>query len=220
MKTLCSSILIILVAFKVSAQEKVVTGNVYAFKNLTLKNIQVSAKKAKTTTKTNPLGNFRIACEANDKLEFSGAGFKKTTRKLHKEENNIKVKLIFSGGEKNIQLATENDHVSKADLENAIQIHSDQNVEYFSFPDVFTAIDRIYKGNDNIRVLGQSVFVRSENQTFSAAPAIFIVNGKLALEIKDIMPADIERIEIIPDGSQQYGPGAANGVVFINTFNK
>lgn len=74
----------ILITFQLSAQEKVVTGNVYAFKNLALKNIEVTAKKAKTTTRTNPLGNFRIACESKDKLEFSGLGFKKTVRKPDK----------------------------------------------------------------------------------------------------------------------------------------
>jgi len=217
MKMFYSTLIIILIAFQLNAQEKVITGNVYAFKDLSLKNIQVSAKKAKTKVKTNPLGNFRIACEANDKLEFSGFGFKKTTRKLNKNDHNLKVKLIFKGGDKNIQLATENEHLAMEDLKKSIELHFDQNVEYFNYPDIFTAIDRIYISDDNIRVKGRSVFVRTENEPFSAVPAIFIVNEKLALEIHDIMPSDIERIEIIADGSSQYGPGAANGVVRVTT---
>jgi hypothetical protein len=217
MKILSYTLFFLLIAFHINAQEKVITGNVYAFKDLALKNIEITAKKAKTTTRTNPIGNFRIACEANDKLEFSGFGFKKTTRKLNKNNQNLNVKLIFKGGDKNIRLATENEHVAKDDLKKSIELYYDQNVEYFNYPDIFTAIDRIYIGNDNIKVKGRSVFVRTENEPFSAVPAIFIVNEKLALEIHDIMPSDIERIEIIPDGSAQYGPGAANGVVLIKT---
>ena len=207
----------LLATLGLTAQEKVVIGKVYAFKDLGLNNIQVSAKKAKTTVHSDLQGNFRIACKPNDKLEFSGFGFKKTARKLSKNDKNIKVKLIFRGGDKNIQLATENNHVSKEDLEKSIELHYDKNVEYFNYPDVFTAIDRIYAGDDNIRVRGRAVFVRTDNKTFSTAPAIFIVNRKLALEIHDILPSDIELIEIIPDGSSQYGPSAANGVVFITT---
>lgn len=200
------------------AQQKVVTGNVYAFKNLALNHIQITATKAKTTASTDSLGNFRIICTPTDKLLFNGAGFNKLARKLEREERTLKVKLIFKGGEKNILLAVDNKHVDPEELKNSIELHSDQNFEYYNFPDIFSAIDRIYKGNDNIRVNGNAVFVRNEKNTFSAAPAIFIVNGRLALEIKDIQPRDIESIEIIPDGSKQYGPGAANGVVRITTF--
>ena len=204
----------------VAAQQKVIYGNVHAFKDLPLKNIQVTAAKAKTTVQTDSLGRFRINCEPNDKLELTGNGFQKKVLKLEKEENKIiQIKMIFKGGEKNMKLAVENDHVNKEDLENSISLYPDQNYEYFNYADIFSAISKIYAGNDNIKVRGNEVYVRKEKSTFSAAPAIFIVNGKLALEIKDILPGDIESIEIIPDGSKQYGPGAANGVVFIKTTN-
>ena len=45
-----------------------------------------------------------------------------------------------------------------------------------------------------------------------------MVNGKRALDLSEILTGDIVSIEIIPDGSSKYGPGAANGVVLVTTL--
>jgi hypothetical protein len=201
------------------AQEKMVYGRVYAFKDLALKNIDVTTSKSKTSVKTDSLGRFKINCQLKDKLELTGNGFKKLSYKVDfKESRIINFKMIFKGGEKNIELAVENNHVSRADLENSLLNHPYQNYEYYGYADIFDAISKIYASNDNISVRGKKVFVRRENSTYSASPAIWILNGKLALDVSDILTSNIESIEIIPDGSSQYGPGAANGVVFIKTF--
>ena len=210
--------ILFITVLQVNAQRKNVYGNVFAFKNLVLNNIQVTSAKTKTTTQTDSLGNFRIVCESEDKIEFTGFGFQKKVVKLEKPQNNIKVKMIFKGGNKNIELTVENGHVTKENLEKSIELYPDQNFEYYNYADIFSAISRIYAGNDNIRVAGKEVYVRKEKGTFSAVPAIFILNGKLALEISDILTGNIESIEIIPDGSSKYGPGAANGVVLITTI--
>lgn len=204
--------------FQVNAQRKNVYGTVFAFKDLALNNIQVSTSKSKTTTQTDSLGNFRIVCEMEDKLEFTGFGFQKKVIKLEKPQSNVKVKMIFKGGNKNIAVAVDNGHVSKENLESSIELYPDQNFEYYNYADIFTAISRIYAGNDNIRVAGKEVFVRKEAGTFSAVPALFMVNGRRAIEISDILTSEIESIEIIPDGSSKYGPGAANGVVLVTTI--
>jgi iron complex outermembrane receptor protein len=210
--------ILIISVFQVNAQRKNVYGNVFAFKNLVLNNIQVTTAKTKTTTQTDSLGNFRIVCESEDKIEFTGLGFQKKVVKLEKPQNNIKVKMIFKGGNKNMELAVENGHVSKENLKKSIELYPDQNFEYYNYADIFTAISRIYAGNDKIRVAGKEVFVRKDKSTFSAVSAIFIVNGKRALDLSEILTGDIESIEIIPDGSSKYGPGAANGVVLVTTF--
>ena len=205
--------------FEINAQRKNVYGTVFAFKNLALNNIQVTSAKTKTTTLTDSLGNFRIVCESEDKIEFTGFGFQKKVIKLEKPQNNVKVKMIFKGGNKNFALAVENGHVSKENLDKSFALHPDQNFEYYNYADIFTAISKIYASNDNVNVRGNSVYIRAENSSFSSYPAIFIVNGKLALEISDILPSDIESIELVPDGSSLYGPGAANGVVIIKKVN-
>jgi len=207
-----------IVVLQVNAQRKNVYGTVFAFKNLALNNIQVTSAKTKNATQTDSLGNFRIVCELEDKIEFTGFGFQKKVIKLEKPQNNVKVKLIFKDGNKNIALAVENGHVSKENLDKSIAQHPDQNFEYYNYADIFTAISRIYAGNDNIKVNGKEVYVRKENSTFSAVPAIFIVNGKRALDLSEILTGDIESIEIIPDGSSKYGSGAVNGVVLVTTI--
>ncbi len=219
-KILIICISLALITLQAKAQQKIVYGNVYAFKNLPLNKIQVSASKTKNSELTDSLGNFRIICEPTDKLQFAGEGFNKVSRKLERDEKTIKVKMIFKGGDKNMAVAVQSNHVKKEDLEYSIQNHPDQNFEYYNYPDVFTAICRVYAGNDNIRVMADGVHVRNDKNTFSAAPAIFIVDGNLALDLQDIQPRDVESIEIIPDGSKQYGPGAANGVVLITTNRK
>lgn len=201
-----------------TAQQKTVQGSVYAFKDLALNKIQINAAKAKTIAVTDSLGRFKIKCEPDDKLEFSGFGFNKVVVKL-KDQKPIKVKMIFKGGPKNEKTAVENSHVSKEDIDLCISTQSDQNYEYYNYTDIFSAISKIYASDDNIKVRGYEVYIRSENSSFSSYPAIFIVNGKLALDLSNIVPRDIESIELIPDGSKQYGPGAANGVVLIKTVN-
>lgn len=210
----------VVISLPISAQQKVVSGTVYAFKNLPLQNIEVSASKAKVEVKTDTEGQFKLLCDPQDKLTFEGEGFKKVTRKLERDERTVKVKMIFKGGDKNIALAVDNNIVTKEKLENSIKLHPDQNYEYYNYPDIYSAIDRIYASNHNINVRGNSVYVRKEQNIGSAYPAIYIVNGNLALDIRDIQTRDIESIEIIPDGSDKYGPGAANGVVLITTIQK
>ena len=89
--------ILLISVFQINAQRKNVYGTVFAFKDLALKNIQVSSAKSKTTTQTDSLGNFRIVCEMEDKLELTGFGFQKKVIKLEKPQNNVKVKLIFKG---------------------------------------------------------------------------------------------------------------------------
>ncbi len=220
MKTLISILIVLFILattfLNSTAQQNEITGSVYAFKDLSLNNIRVNASKAKTTVQTDSKGNFRIKCQPGDKLQFLGAGFNTVTVKI-KDKKPVKVKMIFKGGTKNEQAAVKYGHVSKEGLEYAISYHADQNYEYFNYTDIFTAISKIYASNDNISVRGNSVYIRKDNTSGSGYPAIFVVDGKLALDIADILPGNIESIELIPDGSASYGPGAANGVVVVKT---
>ena len=189
------------------------------FKDLKLNNIEISAKKAKTAVKSDELGRFKIKCGPNDKIEFTGSGFNKLTYKVDLNQSGIlNFKMIFKGGEKNMNLAVENGHVTKEDLEFSIKNHPHLNYQYFGYENIYEAIDKIWASDLNVKVRGRSVFVRKEKSTFSGTPAIFIVNGKLSLDVSDMLTSNIESIEIIPDGSDQYGPNASHGVVFVKTF--
>ncbi len=219
LKTFSLFIILFTIGINGIAQEKLVYGRVFAFKELKLNNIEISAKKAKTTVTTDSLGRFKINCKTNDKLEFTGNGFNKLSYKLDPVQTGIlNFKMIFKGGEKNFNLAVESGHVSKENLEFSIKNHPHLNYEYFTYANIYEAIDKIWASDLHVRVRGRSVFVRKEKTTFSSTPAIFIVNGKLDLDVSDILTSNIESIEIIPDGSDQFGPNASHGVVFVKTI--
>lgn len=210
------------ISVAVQAQTNRLTGKVYAFKDQPLNNIEVTAKKTKKTVYTDSLGFFRIECQAKDHLEFSGNGFQKTRLKIDFKKPEARklqeIKLIITDHEKNRVAAVEGKHISLEKLEANFINHPEYNFNYFNYPDVFTAIARINAGNDKIRVFGNQVFIRDENSNFSQSPAIFIVNGQLALDINDLQTRDIETIKIIADGSARYGIRASSGAVIISTF--
>ncbi len=140
MKKLHFIIISVLLASGIYGQTEIVHGKIYAFKNLKLNNITVTAKKAKTVAKSDFEGNFVISCFTKDKLKFSGQGFEKITVKL-KGANPVSVKMIFKGGSKNENLAVLNEHVQKNDLLNSIEFYSylnnyyaRENSLYFLFP--------------------------------------------------------------------------------------
>jgi hypothetical protein len=211
--------LIILFVFQVQAQLKTAEGKVHAFKDLQLNKIQVVAKKAKTEVLTDTAGYFKIQCDARDKLEFSGEGFLKESVKLADDETNITVKLIFKGGSKSQEEAVASEHASKEALLQSIALFPEYNFNYFNYPDIFTLIDKVYQDNYTINVHNNSVFVKKDNHSnFSGTPAIYIVNGRAALEINDILPSNVKTLKVTPDGSKEYGPRAVGGVVKITTM--
>jgi len=217
MKRLLLTLTIAIAVISGIAQTKSYYGKVYAFKDLPLNKIQVEAKKAKTTTTTDSLGYFRILCEEKDRLEFSGEGFQK--EKIKPGENSrLEVKLIFREGDKNIEKAVEAGHVTKQQLLNSIEQQHEYNFEYYNYASIFEAIDKLYEDNYDIEVRGRSVFVRPDNKSsFPTSPAVFIVNGRLALDLSTLQTRDIKLIKVIPDGSARYGARAANGAVLITT---
>lgn len=211
----------LIVVSQVEAQLAKVKGKVYAFKDLPLNKVQVSAKKAKTETFTNTEGEFIIQCENRDKLEFSGEGFLKESKKLEEGENEIAIKLIFKGGAKSQEEAVGSSHVSEEQLLHSIETYPEYNFNYYNYPDVYTLIDKIYQDNYNINVRDNAVYARKDSRSnFSQTPAIYVVNGRVAFEIKDILPRDIKTIKVLTDATDEYGPSAVGGVVKITTTNQ
>lgn len=209
-----------IVVSQVQAQLKIVEGKVHAFMDLPLNKIQVVAKKAKTEVFTDVEGKFKIQCEDKDKLEFSGEGFLKESKKLEDGENEIAIKLIFKGGSKSQEEAVNNGHVSEEKLLQSIELFPEYNFNYYNYPDVYTLIAKIYQNNYNISVNNEEVHVRKDSHSnFYPTPAIYVVNGRVTLEIKDILPSNIKTLKVVPDASDEYGPSAVGGVVKISTIN-
>lgn len=222
MKKILFLLIITSIASYINGQNITVVGKVHAFKNLPLNKIEVIAKKAKSKALTDSQGNFRIICNSRDKLEFTGNGFQKTTFLINSNSSNVNsiwVKMLFIDREKNQIASVKNGHITQEKLLNSIQSYPEYNYNYNTYPDIFTAIDRIYASNDKIRVQGEAVYISSNNFGSSQnISAIYIVNGKRSLDISQLLMRNIESIKVIPDGSTEYGLNASEGVVIITTL--
>ncbi len=126
MKKLFIVIIFILFCFSDYSQTVLVQGNVYAFKNLSLNNITVKAKKTNTSVTTDLNGNFSILCNSKERIKFSGKGFQTKSIKCN-GKNQLSVKLIFKGGFRNEKLAISGKHVRENDLLKAINLYSSYN---------------------------------------------------------------------------------------------
>jgi len=134
-------------------QNQTVSGNVYAYKDLPLKNIKISAKKTKMTVFSDSLGNFKIDCEKNEKLTFVGMGFNKLAIKAQKTES-MKIKMVLKSGVKNEKAAVQNAHMTKNDLSNSIANYAEYNNDFSNYPDIFSMIQGKFPGVSIVNGLG------------------------------------------------------------------
>lgn len=109
-----------------NAQTQVVKGSVYAFQNLGLNKIQVSCKNSGDIVFTSTDGSFVINCSPKDKLVFSGNGFERTSEKITCHDS-VSVKMIFKGGTVNRTAALCNSHVTKDEIDFALEYYSAYN---------------------------------------------------------------------------------------------
>lgn len=117
---------LLLFSYKNYAQEQVVYGKVYAFKNLELSKILVKSKKSKQEARTTSEGAFVISCCKKEKLIFCGSGFERTTLRISNTEQ-PSVKMIFKGGTTEIAKAVSGGHTSNEALIFAIDNYSNYN---------------------------------------------------------------------------------------------
>ena len=77
------------------AQTRVVHGVLTAFNKYPVTNIRVEAKKSKSTTMSDSLGNFSIVCEEKDQIKIKAETFKTVSRKIDKHTDSLLINLIF-----------------------------------------------------------------------------------------------------------------------------
>jgi len=129
LKYLYSSILVLVIflhGYQCDAQTHTIHGKIYAFKNLELNNIQITSKKSEAVTFTSSDGSFRIHSSLKDKLIFSGNGFERTSKRITNSDS-LSVKMIFKGGSSNRSAALCNNHLTKDEINFAIEFLSVYN---------------------------------------------------------------------------------------------
>ena len=202
------------------AQTRVVQGVLTAFNKYPVANIEVVAKKSKSTTLSDSLGNFSIVCEKKDQIKIKPEGFKTTSRNIDKyTTDTIRINLVFMDSKKNRDIAIGFGYMKKEDLTFAAENMQQENNEYCSYHNIYELLKGKFSG---VSVVGSQgsyrVFVRGSQSINSSSEVLFVVDGSAGASIDGISPCDIKSISVIKDGMTSiYGTRGSNGVILVET---
>jgi TonB-dependent SusC/RagA subfamily outer membrane receptor len=207
------------VFFSVSifAQNRVINGKVTVFNTYPVKNIEVTAKKAKTSVRTDSLGQFSIVCFENDVLKLKPKTFQPVNEKVGPEIDSISINLLFIDSKPNREKVVLDGYITEEDLTYGINNLSQQSIDYCKYTDIFQLIRSEFSG---VTISGGSVYIRGSGSFSGQTQALIIVNGSSITAIDWIQPCQIKSINILKDNEAAiYGTRGGNGVVVIETKN-
>lgn len=217
------SIIVICFVFSLSslAQTKVISGVLTAFNQYPVANVEVQAKKSKSSVLTDSLGRFQIVCKDKDVIKIKPDAFKSISRNISKDDgqDTLHFNLVFMDSKKNRELAVANGYLGEDDLTYAVSHLQQENNEYCNFPNIY----EILKGRiPGVHVSGTagnySVTIRENHSVNASNEVLFVVDGTPGASVDGIHPCDISSISVIKDGlAAQYGTRGSNGVILIET---
>jgi len=201
------------------AQTRVVHGVLTAFNKYPVANIEVEAKKSKSTTISDSLGNFSIVCEEKDQIKIKAETFKTVSRKIDKHTDSLLINLVFMDSKKNMDIAIGYGYMKKEDLTFAAEHMQQENNEYCNFANVYELLKGRFPG---VTVDGTSgsyrVFIRGAQSINSSSEVLFVLDGSSGANIDGLNPCNIKSINVIKDGmAAMYGTRGSNGVIVIET---
>jgi len=198
------------------AQTRVVNGQLTAYNEFPVMNVEVSSKKAKATTVTDTLGNFSLVCKEKDVVMIKPKVFRPVNKKVNADTDSLKINLIFIDTKKNRQLAVDNGYVHETDLNYAVANLEAENNDYCKYTDIFKLIEAEFGG---VEVKNGQVIIRGGKTSFSGSSyALIIVDGQPSQSIEWIRPCFVRSVKILkgPEAAI-YGSRGGNGVVVITT---
>lgn len=105
MKTLFAISLCLMMILPAISQTHVVKGKITTFNQYPVQNIEVSSKKAKTSVKTDSLGQFELVCNKKDVIVIKNKVFDSFSKRVTPEDNYITANLIFKDNDNNREAA-------------------------------------------------------------------------------------------------------------------
>lgn len=221
MRTLSVTILCFIFSVSTLAQTKVVTGFLTAFNQYPVANVEVQAKKSKSSVLTDSSGMFQIVCNEKDVLKIQPVGFKTVNRTIGKEErqDTLTINLVFMDTKKNREAALSSGYLKEADLTYAVSHLQQENNEYCNFNNIYELLKGRFPG---VHVDGTSgsyrVTVRTNSSINASNEVLFVVDGTPGASVDWIHPCDVSSISVIKDGlAASYGTRGSNGVIVIET---
>ena len=199
----------------VLAQNKVIHGKLTAFNTYPVQNVEVSAKKAKTTVTSDSLGQFSIVCFENDIIRIRPKTFKPVNKKVRPDTDSLFINLLFIDSKSNRELAVGYGYINEEDLIYAASHLEQENNDFCNYANIFDLIKGRFSG---VTVSGSNVYIRGSGSFTGQIRALYILNGIETSTIDWISPCQIKSIDILKDSNAAiYGSRGGNGVVIINT---
>jgi len=199
------------------AQNRVIHGQLTAYNEFPVMNVEVSSKKAKATTVTDTLGNFSLVCNEKDVVMIKPKVFRPVNKKVNADTDSLKINLVFIDTKKNRELAVDNGYVHETDLNYAVANLEAENNDYCKYTDIFKLIEAEFGG---VTVENGQVLIRGGKTSFSAGSsyALIIVDGQPSQSIEWIRPCFVRSVRILKGTEAAiYGSRGGNGVVVITT---
>ncbi len=224
MKNIFLSIIILVSAFFIQteciAQTRIVNGMVTTFDSIPLVDASIKVKSTKQEVKTDTNGRYKVECTSDDILKVSANGFYSKKVKLDKELENVNVDLKLKSGDKNLNAAISNGHISDQESFRVIADLNDNTEDFSRFANVYEIIENKFPG---VQISQGYLIIRGANRLNVGAAenaALIVVDGAINdNSILSTLPTSlVKSIKIMKEGSNAiYGSRGANGVVVIKT---
>lgn len=199
----------------VISQNRVIHGRLTAFNTYPVQNIEISAKKAKTTIKSDSLGQFSIVCSEKDVIKIKPKTFKAVSRRVDADTDSLFINLIFVDTKVNREVAVGYGYMDEKELTFAVSNLQQENNEYCNYLNIYDLIKGRFAG---VVVSGSAVYIRGSISVNSSSEALYVVDGVITSSIDWISPCDIKSINVMKDGMAAiYGSQGSNGVIIIET---
>jgi len=208
----------VLIATTVFSQNRVVHGKITVFNTYPVQNVEVTAKKAKTSITTDSLGQFAIVCLEKDVIMIKPKTFRSTNRRVGPDTDSLMINLLFIDSKSNRKQAVGYGYISEEDLTYAVSNLQQENNDYCNYTDIFDLIRAKFSG---VTISNGQVILAGSGSFSGQVEALFILNGIAVNSIDWIQPCQIKSISVLKGSNAAiYGTRAGNGVILIETRNK
>jgi len=202
-----------------SGQQHEISGSVVVFNKYPVKDLKVSAKKAKTETVTDTNGEFTLSVRDKDVLSIEGKTFEKYVKRIENDDSALSVNIIYIDKKKNKEIAISSGFIEREHLEYGLTYLMEENNPFKNFTNVFDAIIYAIPAASLIYENGQTKVQLRGNKSFNeSSAALMVLNGFLTDDISHVNPQSIVSVKVLsPTVATLYGEGSANGVIEIKT---
>lgn len=219
MKNIILGCLLLLCGFSYGQQ---ITGQVVDETGLSIPDVYITVAGSPVTASADIDGNFTIAAKEGDTLTFSMLGYGNLAIVATASPMKINMKPTAASTLEEVVVVGYGTQ-KRSNLTGAVgSVKADQFVKQPSF-NAMQSIQGKVAGvqiiNNDAPGAAPTVRIRGLGTAAGGTEPLYVVDGVVASDIRNINPSDIETMDILKDASSAaiYGQGAANGVVLITT---